>query len=151
MPFKSRLIQAIRDEEGKLLTEQAFHIAGPGVVIAGFIAIAGWFAVRVIRAPELFGGGAFEVIGYGFLGVVIALWLTKGYTFEKWLDGWVQLGKAHLERVAKIEAVMAKLERDELERIGLATGTGDASAPQDDPWRRALAAAPKKDVAVKES
>lgn len=149
MPFKSRLIQAIRDEEAKLRTEQAIHVAGPGVVLIAFMAIAGWLAVRVIRAPELFGGGAFEVIGYGFLGVVIAGWLTKGYTLEHWLERWVQLRKEHLERVAKIEAVMAKLERDELEKVELAAGVPPPQ-PDDDPWLRALAT-PQENTAAKES
>ncbi|MDO8944435.1 MAG: hypothetical protein Q7U75_14735 [Desulfobacterales bacterium] len=136
MPYKSRLIQAIRDEETKLFQQQAWHIVGPGVVVLTFSAIAGWFAVRVVRAPEMFGGGTFEQIGYGIVGVAIALWLTKGYTTDKWLDAWLRLGKAHQEKVARIEAVMAKLEQDELAR------TGDAPAQADDPWKRALATAP---------
>lgn len=150
MPFKSRLIQAIRDEEAKLRTEQALHIAGPGAVVSVFIAIAGWFAVRVIHAPELFGGGAFEIIGYGFLGVVIVSSLTKAYSVEHWLDGWVQLRKAHLERVAQIEAVMARLEQEELERAGVAA-IGDApTQPGDDPWMRALATS-QEEATAKES
>lgn len=151
MPLKSRLIQAIRDEEAKLRTEQALHIAGPGAVVGLFIAIAGWFAVRVIRAPELFGGGAFEIIGYGFLGGVIVSSLTKTYSVERWLDGWVQLRKAHLERIARIEAVMAKLEQDELARATELAAAGEAPAqPDSDPWMRALATS-QQDAAAKES
>lgn len=149
MPFKSRLIQAIRDEEAKLRTERAIHVAGPGIVLIAFTAIAGWLAVRVIRAPELFGGGAFDIIGYGFLGVVVAGWLTKGHTFEQWLDRWLRLRNEHRERVAKIEAVMAKLERDEAGKAKLAAGE-PPTQPENDPWLRALAA-PPKDTAAKES
>ena len=149
MPFKSRLIQAIRDEEAKLRTERAIHVAGPGIVLIAFIAIAGWLAVRVIRAPELFGGGAFDVIGYGFLGVVVAGWLTKGRTFEQWLDRWLRLRNEHLARVAKIEAVMAKLARNEAEKAELVAGE-PPTQPESDPWLRALAA-PPKDATGKES
>lgn len=150
MPFKSRLIQAIRDEEAKLRTEQMLHIAGPGAIVGIFIAVAGWFAVRVIHAPELFGGGAFEMVCYGFLGAAIVSSLTKRYSLERWLDGWVQLRQAHQERVARIEAVMAKLEQEELERVAGLAATGDAAAqPDGDPWMRALAT--QKEAAAKES
>lgn len=149
MPFKSRLIQAIRDEEAKLQTEQAIHIAGPGAVVGLFIAVAGWLAVRVIHAPELFGGGAFEIVGYGFLGVVIVSSLTKAYSVEHWLDGWVQLRKAHLEKVARIEAVMARLEQEELERADVAA-IGDATQPDGDPWMRALTTS-QNEATAKES
>lgn len=150
MPFKSRLIQAIRDEEARLRTDQALHVAGPGAIVAIFIAVAGWFAVRVLHAPELFGGGAFEIACYGFLGAAIVSSLTKRYSLERWLDGWVQLRKAHLERVARIEAVMAKLEQDELERAAeSAAAAGEAPAADDDPWMRALTQ--QKEAAAKES
>ncbi len=151
MPFKSRLIQAIRDEEAKLRTEQTIHITGPGFVLVAFVAIAGWFAVRVLHAPELF-GGAFDVIGYGFLGLVIAGSIGRGYTLEKWLARWVQLRTEHQERVARIEAVMARLEKEGLEEAELAVAPAPGepqppAPPGDDPWLRALAT-PKKDAAA---
>ena len=146
MPFKARLTQAIRDEDAKLLQNQAFLIVGPGIVVLIFMAIAGWLAVHVIRTPELFGGGLLEQIGYGILGVVILLWLTKGYAYDRWLAAWLKLGSDRRTNVAKIEAVMAKLERDEQEKAALA-GTGNEQKPADDPWKRALSARTPQDNA----
>jgi len=145
MPFKSRLIQAIRDEEAKLRTDQTMHIVGPGFVLIAFVAFAGWFAVRVLHAPELL-GGAFDVIGYGFLGLVIAGSLKRGYTFEKWLERWVQLRTEHLERVASIEAVMARLEKEGLVEPDAAAPQSPLPQSEDDPWLRALATPKKEDA-----
>ena len=132
MPYKLRLAQAIRDEEAKYLQERVFHILGPGIVILAFIAFVGWLAVRVIKTPELFGGGAFDLIGYGTLGVAISLSLAKGYTIDKWLSVGQELSTAHLARIARIEAVITLMENGELEK------TAGAPSVPDDPWTRAL-------------
>ena len=150
MPYKSRLMQAIRDEESKLFQQRAFLIAGPGSIVLIFTALAGWFAVNVIRAPELFGGGMFELIGYGVLGVVILLSLTKGYAFDKWVEAWLHLDIVHRAKVAKIEAVMAKLEKDELEKIAKAQ-SGAAPKKSEDSWQRAKSTATIATVASTET
>ena len=147
MPYKARLTQAIRDENARLSQQQMFLVLGPGVIILAFVAVTGWLAVHFVRAPELFGGGLFEPIGYGVLSVVILLSLTKGYAYDKWLEAWLQLGIAHSAKVAKIEAVMAKLERDEQEKAEL-TRIADVPQQPSDPWMRALASATPQDAAT---
>lgn len=113
MPHKARLLQAIREADAKLLQHQAFHILGPGAVILIFIVLAGEVAVRLVKAPELFGGGLVDVMGYGAIAIAIILWVSKGYAYDKWMEGWLHMRGTHEYQVKKITAVIERLERAE--------------------------------------
>ena len=145
MPYKAGLTQAIRDEEAKLFQRQAILIAAPGAVLLAFMGLAGWLAVHVIKTPELFGGGIYDQIGYGVLGVIVLLWLTKGYIFDKWMSAWLELDSVCRVNVTKIEAVMAKLDKEAQEKAAQAT-TGGAPKQSDDPWKRALVSEVPQDL-----
>jgi hypothetical protein len=135
MPHKARLLQAIRDEDAKLMQHRAFHIVGPGVVILVFAALAGELAVRVVKAPALFGGGTADLIGYGLAGVLLLLGITKGYAFDKWAEGWQHLQAVHDHQVGKIRSAMELLDAAESVKDG-AIASGDN--PPQDAWQRAL-------------
>ena len=137
MPFRARLLQAIRDEDAKLLQRQAFHVLGPGAVVLIFIVLVGELAVRLVNAPEFFGGGMADIFGYGVIGVFVLVGITKGYVFDKWVGGWLHLTAAHELQVAKIEAVIERLENEGLAAPASTAGAGEVS-PQDDAWLRAL-------------
>ncbi len=137
MPYRARLLQAIRDEDAKLLQRQAFHIIGPGAVVLIFIVLVGELAVRLVNAPEFFGGGMADIFGYGAIGVFVLVGITKGYVFDKWVGGWLHLTAVHELQVAKLKAVIERLENEGLAAAG-PVAEGGGSSPQDDAWLRAL-------------
>lgn len=148
MPFEIRLAQAIRDENARALQQQIFHIVGPGTLLLLFVGLVGSLAVRLVGAPAVFGGGAWDVIGYGFLGVVMSLWLSKRYVLDRWLDAWYHIEKVRQANVAKIEAVIARMEAEERQKAEAAGKAETAAAPRPDPWRRALSTPPAEGEAA---
>jgi len=137
MPYTFRLMQAIHDEEANLRQKQVFHIIGPGLVVLLLWLFAGEMTVRVLNAPDLFGIGMLDVLCYGLLWTSVLLGLSKGYSLDKWLEGWLFLTAEHKRRVAKIEAVIVNLGNTEQSKTAAAVQS-NARSSEDDPWMRAL-------------
>lgn len=140
MPFKARLEQAIQEENQKAAHQRTVHVAGPSVLLVLYVVISGFLAVRVAHVPDTFGGGAWDMLGYGLLALGISLWLSKRYVLDRWLEAWEHIEKVRQANVLKIEAVMARMEAEERAKAEAANQA--APAPQSDPWKRALASSP---------